>query len=258
MSECISIVNQKGGVGKTTTTVNLAAGLARKKKKVICIDADSQGSLSICLGEDEPDESNYTLAELMANIINDEESDLDQFIRTHEEGFDFICSNIAMQDLELQMVSAFNREYVLRELVNYLKTIYDYVLIDCPPALGLTMANALTASDSVIIPVTPEKLSTKGLLQLYKTILKVKKSTNSNLEIKGILITLADLRTNYCKRVIEALKETYGDYIPIFDAVIPDITKLAEMPETFNSVFVYAPKCKGAKEYAKLVKEVLK
>lgn len=257
MGRVIAITNQKGGVGKTTTAVNLAAGLVAKKKTVICIDTDSQGSLSISLGIDNPDDENTTLAELLAKVVTEEEYNLDDYILHQEEGIDFIVGNIQLQALEQQIVSLYSREYLLKEVVEELRERYDYIIIDCPPSLGTILANDLTAADGVIIPAKPERLSTKGLQQLFSTIKKVKKTTNKALNIDGILFTMMNARARYNQNISEMVTESFGSYIKIFDAKIPSSVRVAETPETGTSLFKYDPTGRCTEAYAKLVEEVI-
>ncbi|MCI8770020.1 MAG: ParA family protein [Lachnospiraceae bacterium] len=257
MGKVIAITNQKGGVGKTTTAVNLAAGLTANKKSVLCIDTDSQGSLSICLGIDEPDNENNTLAELMAKIATEEEYILEDYIRYQKEGIDFIIGNIQLQALEQQIVSLYSREYLLKEIVDSVKEKYDYIIIDCPPSLGIILANDLTAADSIIIPAKPERLSTKGLEQLFSTIKKVKKTTNRTLNIDGILFTMINARSKYNQNISEMVTDAFGSYVNIFDAKIPSSVRVAETPETGTSLFAYDPNGKCTQAYRKLVEEVM-
>ena len=196
MCRVISVSNQKGGVGKTVTCVNLGIGLAREGKKVLLIDADPQGSLSISLGVQEPDKLSYSLATVMMNIINDEEIDVRKGIIHHEEGVDLMPGNIELSGLEISLIGVISRETILREYIDQVREIYDYIIIDCMPSLGMLTINALACADSVLIPVQAAYLPVKGLQQLIKTIGRVKRQLNPRLKFEGILLTMVDNRTN--------------------------------------------------------------
>ena len=196
MCKVIAIANQKGGVGKTTTTSNLGIGLAKQGKKVLLIDADAQGSLTASLGIREPDRLEITLATIMASIINDEEIKPEYGILRHEEGVDFMPGNIELSGLETSLVNVMSREMVLRTYIEQQKDRYDYILINCMPSLGMITINAFTSADSILIPVQAAYLPVKGLEQLIKTIGKVKRQINPKLEIEEILLTMVDNRTN--------------------------------------------------------------
>ena len=193
----ISVSNQKGGVGKTVTCVNLGIGLAREGKKVLMIDADPQGSLSISLGVQEPDKLSYSLATVMMNIINDEAFDVRKGIVRHEEGVDLLPGNIELSGLEISLIGVISRETILREYIEQVREFYDYIIIDCMPSLGMLTINALACADSVLIPVQAAYLPVKGLQQLIKTIGRVKRQLNPRLRFEGILLTMVDNRTNY-------------------------------------------------------------
>ena len=257
MSKVISVVNQKGGVGKTTTTVNLGIGLARAGKKVLLIDADPQGSMTISLGYDEPDELDATLASVVGAIINEEEIPEGYGIIHHEEGIDFLPGNIELSGLEVSLVNVMSRETLLRGYIEMVRNKYDYILIDCMSSLGMVTINALAASDSVIIPVQVAYLSVKGLQQLIKTIFKVKRQLNRRLEISGILLTMVDLRTNHAKDIAAQVREAYGVNLNIFESVIPLSVRAAETSAEGKSIFVYEPKGKVSKAYQSIVEEVI-
>lgn len=192
----IALANQKGGTGKTTTTVNLGIGLARLGKKVLLIDADPQGDLTTCLGWQDQDSLPTTLATVMEKVIRDEPFTTDEGILHHSEGVDLMPANIELSALEMSLVNAMSREFTLRTYVNEAKKHYDVVLIDCMPSLGMITINALAAADSVIIPVQAHYLPAKGMTQLMKTINKVKRQINPALKVDGVLLTLVDGRTN--------------------------------------------------------------
>ena len=218
MCKVISVVNQKGGVGKTTTTVNVGIGLAREGKKVLLIDADPQGSLTASLGYEEPDDLRITLATIMMDVINEEEINLEDGILHHQENVDLLPANIELSALEVTMGNVMSREMIMKEYIDAIRSRYDYILIDCMPSLGMMTINALVSSDSVLIPVQAAYLPVKGLQQLIKTILTVKKRLNRKLAIEGILLTMVDFRTNYARDIASRVHTTYGR--EIFDLAL--------------------------------------
>ena len=256
-SRCMAVSNQKGGVGKTVSCVNLGIGLAQEGKKVLLIDADPQGSLTISLGYEEPDEMEYSLATLMLNIVNDEKLNMEKTILHHKEGVDLIPANIELSAIEVSLVNAMSRELIMKEYIEAVRTKYDYILIDCMPSLGLMTINALVAADSVLIPVQAAYLPVKGLQQLIHTIAMVKKRLNRQLVFEGILLTMVDFRTNYAKDVAGKVREAYGEKIEIFDTVIPMSVKAAETSAEGVSIFSHCLNGKVAKAYETIAKEVL-
>ncbi len=255
MCRIIAVANQKGGVGKTTTTVNLGIGLARLGKKVLLVDADSQGSLTVSLGFSEPDEMDYTLADIFLNTANGNETDKTGILR-HNEGVDLIPANIDLSSLEVQMINFFSRESLLKRYLSTVKGDYDYIIIDCMPSLGMITVNALTAADSVLIPVQASYLPVKGLQELIKTIGTVKRQLNPKISIEGILLTMVDSRTNFSKDIIKMLKEAYGEQINIFDEVVPRSVKQEESTVDGKSIFEYAKKSKIAAAYEGLARTI--
>ena len=239
MSNCktIAVCNQKGGVGKTTTTVNLGIGLAMQGKKVLLIDADPQGDLTTCLGWRDTDSLSVTLTEKLQAIISEQEQNPFDGILQHKEKVDLVPSNLSLSSLEMTLVTAMSRESVLKNYLSLVKDKYDYVLIDCMPSLGMITFNALTAADSVIIPVQAQYLPAKGMTQLLGTIAKVRKHTNADLKIDGILLTLVDGRTNLAKSTVEALRENFGSHIRIYRSMIPAAVKAAEVSSKGTSIY---------------------
>lgn len=257
MCKVITISNQKGGTAKTTTSVNLGVGLAKEGKRVLLIDADPQGSLSISLGYAEPDEMENTLATLMVRIVNEEELPLNDTILHHEEGVDLIPSNIELSALEVSMVNVMSRELVMKQLISVLRDEYDYIIIDCMPSLGMVTINALACADSVLIPVQAAYLPVKGLQQLIKTIGRVKRQLNPSLRIEGILLTMVDSRTNYAKDIAKMVRDTYSSAIRVFETTIPLSVRTAETSAEGSSIYKYDPKGKASAAYGVLTKEVL-
>lgn len=257
MCKIIAIANQKGGVGKTTTTSSLGIGLAKQGKRVLVIDADAQGSLTASLGFTEPDKLEITLANVMEKVINDEEIEQGYGILKHDEGIDLMPGNIELSGLEVSLVNVMSREIMMRSYVEMVKKQYDYILIDCMPSLGMITINAFACADSILIPVQAAYLPVKGLEQLIKTIGKVKRQINPKLEIEGILLTMVDSRTNYARDITALLVENYGKNVRIFKNSIPMSVRAAETSAEGVSIYQHDPKGKVAGAYQSLTKEVL-
>ena len=251
MGRTIAIANQKGGVGKTTTTVNLGVGLANTGNKVLLIDADPQGSLTVSLGVKNPDELDVSLSTLMQSVIEDEQPPGNAII-AHNEGVDLLPSNIELSGMETGLFNVMSREYVLKSCIEGMRKNYDYILIDCMPSLGMMTVNALAAADSVIIPSQPNFLSTKGLNLLLRSIAKIKRQINPRLRIDGILLTMVD----NAKSIITSLRSSVGENIRVFESEIPFSVRAAECSLSGESIFSHDKNGKVAAVYEALTKEV--
>ena len=258
MSNCkvIALTNQKGGVGKTTTAVNLGVCLSKQGKKVLLVDADAQANLTMSLGYPRPDDLPISLATIMQDIIDDKPFDVQKGILHHSEGVDLLPSNIELSGLEVRLINAISRERVLTTCINEVKKNYDYVLIDCMPSLGMLTINALAAADSVVIPTQPHYLSAKGLELLLRSVSKVRRQINPHLRIDGILMTMVMPRTNISKEVTALVKSVYGQNIKVFDAQIPHSIRAVEATAEGKSIFAYDKNGKVAAAYEQFGKEV--
>ena len=250
MCRIISVANQKGGVGKTTSAVNISTVLAKKGKKVLLIDADPQGNATSGVGIDK--ECENSVYDVLINDVDIEKT----IVETKIKNLKVCPSNIDLAGAEVELVSQMSREQRLKEKLDIVKDNFDYVIIDCPPSLGLITLNAFTASNSVLIPVQCEYYALEGLGQLLNTINLVKKHLNKSLEIEGAVLTMYDMRTNLSNQVVKEVKRYFGD--KVYKTVIPRNIKLSEAPSYGMPISVYDPKSKGSRAYEKLTKEIIK
>ncbi|MDY4149413.1 MAG: AAA family ATPase [Paludibacteraceae bacterium] len=250
MSKIISLANQKGGVGKTTTSINLSAALAQQGKKVLLVDADPQANASSGLGIEIRDLEN-TIYECLINGIDPHTA----VVETSVENLSLIPSHIDLVGAEIEMLNIENRENLLKNILTQVRSEYDYILIDCSPSLGLITINALTASDSVIIPVQCEFFALEGIAKLLNTIKIIKSQLNPSLQIEGFLLTMYDNRLRLSNQVYEEVKRHFGDLV--FNSVISRNVRLSEAPSHGMSVLEYDPLSKGAQNYVSLAKELI-
>lgn len=250
MGRIIAIANQKGGVGKTTTAINLSASLASLGKKVLAIDIDPQGNMSSGLGVDK-NEVEKTVYDLIIGNIGIEECIYEEVI----ENLDVLPSNIDLSAAEIELIGVDNKEYILRDKVNKVKEKYDFIIIDCPPALSMLTINAMTTSDSVLVPIQCEYYALEGLSQLIHTIELVQERLNPELEIEGVVFTMYDARTNLSLQVVENVKDNLNQNI--YKTIIPRNVRLAEAPSYGMPINLYDPKSKGTESYLLLAEEVI-
>lgn len=255
--KAIAIANQKGGVGKTTTAASLGVGLVRQGKKVMLIDADPQGSLSLSLGIEKPDNLETTIANVMERIVEDKEIEPGFAVVQTKEGIDLMPANIELSGIEVRLVNEMSRERVLKRYVDTKRQDYDFIIIDCMPSLGMMTFNALCSADSVIIPTTPEFLSAKGLEQLLGTINRVRRHINPGLKIDGILITMVDNRTRFGKGLTDLIRQQYGKYPTVFNTVIPRSVRTVECAAEGKSIYLHDKNGKVAEAYRNFTKEVM-
>lgn len=251
MGKCIAVANQKGGVGKTTTAVNLSACLGDKGKKVLLIDADPQGNASSGLGIDKANTQHSVY-----NVLIGDVSLKEAVIHTGFENLDICASNIELAGAEIELVSMDNREFCMRNAVETVKDDYDFIIIDCPPSLGLVTLNAFVCADSVLIPIQCEYYALEGLSQLMGTVRNVKKALNTGIEIEGVLLTMFDTRTNLSIQVADEVKKYYPN--KVYATVIPRNVRISEAPSFGEPINVYDKLCKGTESYMAFADEVIK
>lgn len=258
-SKCkvIAITNQKGGVGKTTTTFNLGVALAKQGKKVLVVDVDPQSNLTTYAGWYNEEKLKYDLSDLMEQSMNDEEIKTKESILHHKENVDLIPSSLNLSALENSLAYAMSREYTLRNCLSCVKDNYDYILLDCQPSLGMLTINALASANSVIIPVQSQYFALRGMTDLFKIINKVRRQINPTLKIDGALLTLVDRRTNLSKEIEKQIKENYGSILKLYDTQIPIAIKTAESTQQGESIFSYDKNGTVAEAYSSFAKEVL-
>ncbi|MGX5376759.1 ParA family protein [Ligilactobacillus sp. LYQ135] len=250
MGRVIALANQKGGVGKTTTSINLGACLSELGQKVLLIDADAQGNATSGLGIRKAD----IKADVYDVLVN-ETPITDVIIHTSRKNLDIVPATIQLSGAEIELTSQMAREKRLADAVKLIKDTYDYILIDCPPSLGMLTINAFTTCDAILIPVQSEYYALEGLSQLLNTIQLVQKHFNPNLKIEGVLLTMLDARTNLGNEVVEEVKRFFKD--KVYQTIIPRNVRLSEAPSHGMSIIDYDPSSRGAKEYMALAKEVL-
>ena len=239
------LCNQKGGCSKTMSSVSLGVGLAREGKKVLLVDVDAQGSMTASLGYQHPDQMEVTLATVLGAVITDSPLPEGGGILHHEEGVDLLPANIELSGLEVTLVNTMSRETILRQYLQTVRGAYDVIILDCTPSLGMLTINALAAADEIIIPVQAQFIS------------KVKRQINPGLSIAGILVTMADMRTNYARDIVEILHKTYDGKLRIFESIIPLSVRAAETSAEGKSIYLHDPSGKVAAAYEALTRELV-
>lgn len=257
MNQCeiIAIANQKGGVGKTTTTINLGYSLAENGKRVLLIDCDPQSNLTMSFGIDRPDELPITLYHLMTDILEEKELPLRSDYILSFNNLDILPCSIELAAIEVNLVNAMSREITLKAILDQLRPYYDYIIIDCMPSLGMLTINALAACDRILIPAAPQYLSAKGLELLLRNIVRVKRRINPAIEIDGILITMFTERTKLSKEIVNLINDSYGSHIKIFESKIPVSVKVGEAVLNYKSIIEFDPKGKVAIAYKNFAEE---
>ncbi len=250
MGRIIAIANQKGGVGKSTTAINLAACLAEKEQKVLIVDIDPQGNATSGLGVSKDDVENTIYQVILGTISADDAIQKDVF-----DNLDVLPSNVNLAGAEIELIDVENREYILKNILYDIKDRYDYIVLDCPPSLSMLTVNAMTAADTVLVPIQCEYYALEGLTQLIHTINLVKRKLNPELELEGVVFTMYDARTNLSLQVVENVKENLGQNI--YKTIIPRNVRLAEAPSHGLPINIYDSKSAGAESYRLLAEEVM-
>ncbi|WDV47881.1 ParA family protein [Clostridiaceae bacterium M8S5] len=257
MAKIIAVANQKGGTSKSTTCRNLATTLKNRGHKVLVIDGDNQANLTDCFGIVSPEKLDMTLYSLMERVILEEDLPKKEAYIITRENIDIIPASILLSDIEIKLVAAMSREYVLKTIIDEIKEDYDFILIDTMPSLGLMTLNVLATCDTVLIPATPEYLSAKGLELLLRTVFKIKKRINKGVEFEGILLTMFEERTNLAQEMLKLIKESYGSDIRVFNTKIPKTVKVGEANAKSMSIIDYMPTSKASIAYEKFTNELI-
>jgi len=258
----IAVSNQKGGVGKTTTTMNVGSALAELGKRVLLVDLDQQGNLSMYAGIPDPDEMlevEETIYAILSSYADPKKTPIPArtIIRKISENLDLLAANGELGALDLELVGAYNRETILKRALESLRNDYDFILLDCPPDLSLIVVNALACADGVLIPLQAEYLATRGVKRLLRIVDFVRQQLNEDLKITGITVTMADQRTTHTKQIIQATRDSFDGQIRVFDTVIKVSVRLKESPASGGSILEYDPRGEPASAYRELAKEIL-